>query len=202
MERTWPILPGLLVGTGAMVAGLLAGADTLEQWQLAARWTARASFPLFLLPFTASALVRLYPAGWTKALLRQRRWWGLGFAAAFGLHLACLLVNQWLRGNFPPTGPTDPGFYLYLLLLAMVLTSTDTARKRLGRWWKVLHRTGMWGFWAVFSISPYLSALHDMVLPEQNPLADPYFVVGMAAALLKLGAWWKGRTKRSRIRRA
>ncbi len=178
-----------------MTAGLLSGADTLEQWQLAARWTARASFPLFLLPFTASALVRLYPARWTKALLRDRRWWGLGFATAFALHLVCLLLNQWLRDNFPPTGPTDPGFYLYLLLLAMVLTSSDAARKRMGRWWKVLHRTGMWGFWVVFAISPYLAVIHGQ-FPEQSPLQDPYFVIGVIAALLKLAAWLKGRARR------
>lgn len=195
MAKTWPLLLGLLVGTAAMVAGLLAGTDTLDQWQLAARWTARASFPLFLVPFTASALVRLYPARWTKALLRDRRWWGLGFAAAFALHLVCLLVNQTLRDNFPPTGPTDPGFYLYLLLLAMVLTSTDLARKRMGRWWKVLHRIGMWGFWVVFVISPYLAVIHGE-RPEQSPLEDPYFVTGMAAALLKLVASLKARAKR------
>lgn len=195
MTKTWPILLGLVVGLVAMVAGLLTGTDTLEQWQLAARWTARVSFPLFLLPFVASALVRLYPARWSKALLRDRRWWGLGFAAAFGLHLVCLLVNQWLRDNFPPTGPGDPGFYLYLLLLAMVLTSTDGARKRMGSLWKLLHRTGMWGFWVVFAVSPYLAVIHGQ-WPEQSPLEDPYFIVGIAAALLKLAAWWKGRAKR------
>ncbi|MEL1250390.1 ferric reductase-like transmembrane domain-containing protein [Aurantiacibacter gilvus] len=198
MNKTWPIVLGLLTSVAAMVAGLLTGTDTLEQWQLAARWTARASFPLFLIPFIASALVRLYPTGWTRALMRNRRWWGLGFAAAFGMHLACLLVNQWLRDNFPPTGPGDPGFYLYLLLLAMVLTSTDTARKRMGRWWKVLHRTGMWGFWVVFVISDYLAVIHGE-WPAQSPLTDPYFVVGIAAALSKLAAWRRAKRRRGRL---
>ncbi|WAT18259.1 hypothetical protein OZN62_01405 [Aurantiacibacter sp. MUD11] len=84
------------------------------------------------------------------------------------------------------------------MLLAMVLTSTDSARKRLGRWWKLLHRIGMWAFWTIFSVSPYLGAIHTMEWPDANPLLDPYFVVGVAAALLKLAAWQKARAKRRR----
>jgi DMSO/TMAO reductase YedYZ heme-binding membrane subunit len=198
MKKYWPTLLGLLAGLGAIGAGLASGSDLHEGWNLAARWTARVSFPFFILTFIASALVRLYPSAWTRALLRDRRWWGLGFAAAFLAHLAALLVNNWLRDNFPPASLSDPGPYVYLLLLAMVLTSTNAARKRMGGWWKLLHRLGMWAYWAVFAISPYLGALHTLSWPEQNPLRDPYFIVGIGAALLKLAAAAKARRKKAR----
>lgn len=119
---------------------LFARANLPEGWQLAARYTARASFPFFLVAFVASSMLRLYRRLWSMALLRDRRWWGLGFASCFFVHLVALLTYSWLRDGFPPVGQLDRGVLAYAVLLAMVLTSTDGARRRLGRWWTVLHR--------------------------------------------------------------
>jgi DMSO/TMAO reductase YedYZ heme-binding membrane subunit len=141
-------------------------------------------------------MLRLYRRPWTKALLRDRRWWGLGFASCFFLHLLALLTYNWLRDRFPPADFLDPGVWAYAVLLAMVLTSTDGARRRLGRWWTVLHRVGMWGLFFIFVLSPYLDALLALKMPDSNPLTDVYLLAGVAAVALKIAAWWQSRMRR------
>ena len=78
------------------------------------------------------------------------------------------------------------GVIAYAVLLAMVLTSTDAARKALGRGWKWLHTIGIWGFVLIFG--------H----PDGFPLTDPYFVIAAAAVGLKLAAFVQARRKRTR----
>lgn len=201
MKRVWPTWLGFLAGLVAVAAGLFVGSDLQEGWQLAARYTARASYPFFIVTFVASSLMRLYRRPWTIALLRDRRWWGLGFAGCFFVHLVALLTYNWLIGNFPPAGLLDRGVWAYIVLLAMVLTSTDGARRRMGRWWTLLHRVGMWGFFFIFVLSPYADALLTQKTPEFNPLTDPYTLAGVAALVLKIAAWWQGRMKRLSARR-
>ena len=196
MIKVWPTWLGLFAGLGAITAGLMMGADTQEGWQLAARYTARASFPFFIITFVASAIHIVYRRPWSIALLRDRRWWGLGFASCFIAHLVALLMNNWLKGNFPPAGLLDPGVWVYAILLAMVLTSTDEARHRMGRWWKVLHRLGMWALFFIFVVSPYAEALHALKMPEFNPLTDPYTLIGVPALAIKIAAWQRNRNKR------
>lgn len=154
MSRTrpkyWPLWLGVACGGGAIAYGLANGATDLEGWRLAARWSGRVSFPLFMVVFAASALARLFPLRWSKALLRERRWWGLGFAACFGLHVVALVLFNALRDRFPPTGLLDIGVLASALLLLMALTSTLTAQRRLGRAWKWLHRAGMWLFLFIY----------------------------------------------------
>lgn len=195
--KAWPVWLGVLAGLAALPVGLMAGSTLQEGWQLAARYTARVSFPFFLVTFVASSIVRLYPRPWSVALMRDRRWWGLGFAGCFFVHLLALLVYNWLRDNFPPAGFLDPGVWAYAVLLAMVLTSTDAARRHLGRWWKALHVTGMWGFFFIFVLSPYLELLLALRMPDFNPLLEPYTLAGVAALALKIAAWRRGNPQRA-----
>ncbi len=196
--RTWPTWLGLLTGVAALTVGLLAGSDLQEGWKLAARYTAQASFPFFLLTFVASSILRLYRRPWSIALLRDRRWWGLGFASCFFVHLVALLTYNALRDRFPPAGLLDPGVWAYAVLLAMVLTSTDRARRRLGRWWTALHRLGMWGFFYIFVLSPYVIALWARKMPDWNPLTEPYTLAGAAALILRLAACRRSRSYHQR----
>ncbi len=191
--KVWPTWLGLFAGLAALLAGIVAGTDTQEGWQLAARYTARMSFPFFMVTFLASSILRLYRRPWTIALRRDRRWWGLGFASCFLLHLLALLTYNWLIENFPPAGFLDGGVWAYVVLLAMVITSTNRARFRLGRWWTLLHRIGMWGFFFIFVLSPYLSALLALKMPELDPLTDPYLLAGLAALAVRVTAFRKNR---------
>lgn len=77
----------------------------------------------------------------------------------------------------------------------MVLISTNNARRRMGRWWTVLHRVGMWGFFFVFVVSPYVRALLALEMPDFNPLTDPYTLAGVAALAVRIAATRRTRAK-------
>ena len=47
--RAFPLLLAAIVSLGAVGLGLSVGRDMDQQWLLAARWTARVGFPIFIL---------------------------------------------------------------------------------------------------------------------------------------------------------
>ncbi|ODU77197.1 cytochrome b family protein [Novosphingobium sp. SCN 63-17] len=153
MKQRWQVLLGIALGLAALTAGLRIGRSTTEGWQLAARWTARAGFPLLILTYSASSLARLWPGAETRALLRERRYWGLGFAACHMIHLAALITFLRLSGTQRPLPTLLGGGLAYLLLIAMALTSTDAAMRRLGKGWKRLHTFGIHWLWFIFAFS-------------------------------------------------
>lgn len=181
--RTWPMELGLLVGLAALLLGLAIGGhggpDGLEGWHKAARWTARAGFPLLILTYSASSLGRLWPGSLTRSLWRDRRWWGLGFAACHTVHLFALVTLLRLAHTSPVHITLVVGGAGYVLLLAMVLTSNQAAMRALGRNWKRLHALGIHWLWLVF----FLSYLKRITLPA----AHVEGVIGTAIALLALG---------------
>ncbi|MEQ1724874.1 MAG: hypothetical protein ABL882_02985 [Sphingopyxis sp.] len=153
VDRRWlPFALALLLGLTAISAALMAGETSAEQARLAARWTARAGLPIFLTAYLASALLRLWRSDATRALMRRRRQWGLGFALAHSIHLVALAINVLV---FAPRALTSliAGGLVYLLIYAMALTSNDAAVRMLGKWWKRLHRLGIHSIWAVYTLS-------------------------------------------------
>ncbi|MBO9696081.1 MAG: hypothetical protein J7499_07765 [Sphingopyxis sp.] len=152
-RRSTPLLLGLAAGLFAVAAGLLAGADAAGRAGLAARWTARAGLPLFLVAFLASTLVRRWPGPATRALLRRRRQWGLGFALAHTIHLVALGINVTVFAPGRSWQSLLGGGLAYVLIYLMALTSTDRWQRRLGRWWGRLHRFGIHYIWFIFTAS-------------------------------------------------
>jgi hypothetical protein len=53
----------------------------------------------------------------------------------------------------------------------------------------------MWGFFFVFVVSPYVSALAAMEMPSFNPLTDPYTLAGVVALAVRLAAMRQNRAK-------
>lgn len=129
------------------------GSDAAERAGLAARWTARAGLPLFLIAFLASTLVRRWPGAATRALVRRRRQWGLGFALAHTIHLAALGVNILVYAPGRTWQSLLGGGLAYAILYLMALTSTDSWQRRLGRWWRRLHIFGIYYLWFIFTVS-------------------------------------------------
>lgn len=152
-RRATPLLLGLVAGLLAVAAGLLAGADAAERAGLAARWTARAGLPLFLVAFLASTLVRRWPAPATRALLRRRRQWGLGFALAHTIHLIALGINVIVYAPGRTWQSLIGGGLAYVVIYLMALTSTDAWQRRLGKGWRRLHRFGIYYIWFIFTAS-------------------------------------------------
>ncbi|MFN9579840.1 MAG: hypothetical protein ACK56H_07175 [Novosphingobium sp.] len=187
INRCWRLALGMVVGLGSLYLGLTLGASEPEAWNLAARYTARVGLPIFLLTYAASSLLRLAPSPTTKALVRDRRWWGLAFAFTHTVHFGALYMAVTTRGD--SLSLLAPGAVAYLAILAMALTSSDAAMKALGANWKRLHRTGIHVIWLVFTLA------YAKRIPEAETMITG--LVGTAlcllAAGLRLAAWRKTR---------
>lgn len=182
MARKWPMAMGLTVALLAMVAGLAAGATQLESWHLAARWTARVGFPIFLLTYLASSLVRLTPAPWSRALARDRRWWGLGFAASHTVHLVALVQAISLDPKPRTMASLVPGGLAYVFILAMALTSNTAAMRAMGRNWKSLHTVGIHVIWLIFT----LAYAKRIPVPETRAIGVTMTTLALAALLVRV----------------
>lgn len=189
MQRRWPMILGLLLGLGALFLGLKTGTDQLESWRLAARWTARAGFPVFILTYAASSLGRLWPSDLTRRLWRDRRWWGLGFAACHTVHLYALVTFNRLADHDTSTQTLIGGGGAYAIMYLMALTSNDAAMRALGKNWKRLHRLGIHWLWFVFTFS-YFGRIAD---GQELPFAAIAFAIALAALGLRIAAWRKGK---------
>ncbi|WP_371432553.1 hypothetical protein [Novosphingobium sp.] len=196
MKQRWQVLLGISLGLVALAAGLLAGRSSTEGWQLAARWTARAGFPLLILTYSASSLARLWPGPETRALLRERRYWGLGFAACHMIHLAALITFLRLSGTQRPLPTLLGGGLAYVLLIAMALTSTDAAMRRLGKGWKRLHTFGIHWLWFIFAFS-YVGRI---ARPETRMIGLIGGGIAIAALGLRIAARLKTRRPAAVIR--
>ena len=64
----------------------------VEALRSAIRVTARTSFALFLATFLASSLMALLPSGFTRGLLRERRFLGLAFAFSHAVHAVLIIL--------------------------------------------------------------------------------------------------------------
>jgi DMSO/TMAO reductase YedYZ heme-binding membrane subunit len=120
------------------------------------RVTARASFAIFVPVYLASPLRRLWPSATTRWALRNRRYLGVSFAWAHGLHLLAIVMLALLLGDaFESEVPTIVvGGAAYLLMFGMAATSFDRSARWLGpQRWKLLHRSGLHLLWLVFAIS-------------------------------------------------
>ncbi len=192
MTHRWPLLLGIALASAAIFAGMQAGADHTEQWQLAARWTALAGLPLFVIAYSASSLGRLAPGPVTRTIWRDRRWWGLGFAASHTIHLYALVTFIQL-GSEPPRSFVSliPGGLGYLTLFAMALTSNNAAMRALGKNWKRLHTFGIHYLWLIYT----LAFGKRLMGPGATPEAKFAFILLLAALGLRIAVWLKGRSR-------
>jgi hypothetical protein len=137
-----------------IAAGVAILGPDAEGLHWAIRWTARFSAVFFLAAFLASSLQRSLHRPWTAALLRQRRYVGLSFAASQLIHL--VFIGLAYRRAPATMGPLDAVFYLgalgYLFTGLLALTSNDDSVRWLGlKRWRRLHSTGMYLLWAIFT---------------------------------------------------
>lgn len=138
----------------AIGAGLALGDDAAEAWQLAARYTARLAFPIFLVVFVASAWQRLSPGPVPRWLVRHRRALGLAFATVFAFHLMSLVTRSIVIREWPEPPTLVVGGGAFVALFAMVATSNDAAVRRLGAVrWRRLHTVGLYWLWFVFTFT-------------------------------------------------
>ncbi len=173
-----------MLASGAVVIGHGVGGDAAADALLAARYTARTSFALFLVVYLAGPLATLKPGLNTRNIARDRRWWGLAFAAAHFIHLAALIRFFIVSGEDPKLLTVVGGGFGYVVLAAMAATSSDRAQRALGRWWGRLHTFGLHYLWFVFAFS-YFGRLFDPARQEQGIAG---FGLALAALILRIVA--------------
>jgi methionine sulfoxide reductase heme-binding subunit len=191
--RTFPLLLAVMLSLGAVGLGMLIGGDGLEQARLAARWTARVGFPVFILTYSASSLVRLWPNGLWKTVLRHRRQWGLGFALTHSVHLVALASFNVILGEMPKLVTLIGGGGAYAILYVMAFTSNTASMRALGIWWKRIHTLGIHWLWAVFTFS-YAGRLFD---PERMAQGMILFPLCLGALGLRIASALSARRRRA-----
>ncbi len=183
-----------LIPFGLLVEGALRGelgANPLERvTDVTGQWGLR----LLLVTLAVSPLRRL--SGWTW-LLRFRRMLGLFVFFYVSLHfLVWIWLDQELSfGNIAADILERPyvsvGFVAWLLLLALAVTSPRAMMRRLGRYWRRLHR-------AIYAVA-VLGVLHYIWLVKAD-LLQPLVYAGLVALLL--AARWRPLRGRDRARAA
>ncbi|MEO8699624.1 MAG: ferric reductase-like transmembrane domain-containing protein [Kofleriaceae bacterium] len=178
----------------AMIAWIVvtSEASQFETASLVVRWTARTSLVMFVLAYVARPAVQLWRNPFTKHLLAERKWIGLGFAASHAFHLGGIVVLAspdfagFLRAQ-PPTNAIAA--LTFLLVFAMAFTSIDSVKQRMSaRAWKLLHRTGMHFAWLSFT------ATYTAGIAEKPWFAGPAAVL-WAIAAIRVAAWVRMRRR-------
>lgn len=169
----------------AVIASWSMGENSdLSAWQLWARYTARISFPFFLLAYTARPLHMMLGQPWTAWLRKNRRNIGLSFALLHIIHLAAL-VMFFVKSREAVSLVTIIGGGLgYLFIVLMALTSSDKMIKRIGPMaWRRLHLVGMHYLAFIF----FLSYLGRSFEPENLIfLAHVVAILGVIALRARL----------------
>ena len=155
----WRLVGLLSLLLTAMSLWLLADhAGDVEGIRLVIRATARTSLVLFVMAFTASALVELIPSDATRWQRRNRRYLGVSFAVSHFIHLAAILglaaLDRELFWKLTNITTIVLAGTAYLFIAAMTATSFDRTAAWLGpRKWRLLHLVGGWYIWISFAVA-------------------------------------------------
>lgn len=168
----------LLVSTAICVALPSADFHTDRGTESVILHTVFCALPIFVVAFTASSLVALWPSRATRWVLANRRYIGLAFAVGMAWHFSFVAYYFSQFGN--PLNVRDLALDLIGLcfLVAMTLTSFRPFARRLRPVnWRRLHKTGIYTLWILPTFF-YLDGLR-----EDHGLAT----VGMLSLLLAAG---------------
>jgi len=167
----------------------LLGHEASERALLAARYTARAAFVAFTLVYLIGPAAKLWPGSVFRKLVAHRRQLGLATALILAAHAIALAINIGIYRP-RPVSALVPGGVIYLLLLAMVLTSSDAAQRRMGRWWRRLHLLALNALWIGFAAGYVLR----LFKPDYFWVGALFAPVVVALPLIRLYASLSGRT--------
>ncbi|MCE7999566.1 MAG: hypothetical protein HEP70_11960 [Rhodobiaceae bacterium] len=181
---TWLFAVTLIASLTTVIGPLLLLGMSERGLQLAARYTVRVSFPLFLLAYLARPLTTLWRSDVTRWLQRNRRYLGLNFALAHTIHLGALTSYFIYLGISPDAATLIGGGLAYALMFVMAATSNDRAVKTLGTNWRRIHSIGLHYLWFIFLIT-YMRRLSG---GESGDITEDLFAVGVVGSALVFGA--------------
>jgi sulfoxide reductase heme-binding subunit YedZ len=168
-----------------------------EGLRLVIRATARTSLVLFVLAFTASAMVELLPSDPTRWQRRNRRYLGVSFAVSHLIHLVAILslasIDAELFWKLTNISTIVLAGTAYLFIAVMAATSFDRTASWLGpRKWQPLHLLGGWYIWISFAVA----------VGKRVPLDRFYWPIAalvLAAGLVRLVAMWRRTRRRAAV---
>ena len=118
------------------------------------RWSARISFSLFCVAFSASSLHKHVTSSFSWYLLMNRKFLGMAFAVIHLLHLAFIF---WLQMKFHPvfelavTSSLIGGGIAYFFVCIMLITSFEKPKAWISSSsWKWIHTIGGYWIWSIF----------------------------------------------------
>lgn len=188
----------LPVAYGLMVAGICSAIlatlePGLDEVRACIRATAFTSSLPFLAAFLASPLHRLSPSAASRWMMKNRRYLGLSVAASHLWHLAAIVTFITRSDQYQANTVTLVfGGGGFVMLGLMAATSNDASQRALGRWWGVLHTSGLYLVWL------------DFIFTYMGPAAmgSPFHIVMTAAFAgavgMRMVAAWS--TSRSPVR--
>lgn len=163
----------------------------------------RCAVPCLLLAFAASSIQVLRPGAVGLWLLRNRKYFGLAFAAmmAWQALFIIMLVTKYRDYYISEVyllRDVIEGLIGYGFLIAMTLTSFMPLRKRLRpKTWKWLHKIGIYSLWIyVFSVYWWNLSLY----PDPRFIDYVFYIAAFGTWFLRAAAWGKKRYQK-RVRR-
>jgi len=154
--------------------------------------TVRITVPFLYMAFVASALYQLWPNFFSRWLLKNRRYVGLGFAASMAWQLLFILmlwVGYWDYYmqevyNFSSIAFEAPG---YLLIFAMSITSFIQVRKKMSKKvWRALHWVCIYFLWFAITLTYY----YELADGRDVQIIDyVYFIAGVTVYIVRLSAY-------------
>ena len=198
MLNGWPLF-GVIAGLSfaIILAGLaMTGTSTPEATVAMIRLSVQLASPWIYLAFVATALGQLFPSNFASWLLRNRRYVGLAFAAGFVWQAVFIVVLLALHGDYYATVLHDTAEFItrmlsYALLLALTVTSFFPVRRAMNpRHWRLLHRVGIWYFWAAI----WVSYAETVMAGDTRVIAIVFVISGLFALTLRCAAYLKKRS--------
>lgn len=190
-----PLSAGLIMAMVRMGDELHSGPGASAMISL----SVRCAVPWLLLAFAASAVQVLRPGALSLWLLRNRKFFGLAFAAMmawqalFIIQLVTLYREYYIAEVYALRDVLE-GVIGYSFLIAMTLTSFMPMRKRLRpKTWKWLHKIGIYSLW-VYVFSVYWWNLSYYADPRVIDFV--YYIAALGAWGLRALAWGKKREQK------
>ena len=186
-----------LVACAVALYVMLDSGDILDSSRAYLRLNGREGMGIFFVSFGASALHRLLNAGWTRYLLKNRRYYGISTAIVLWSHFLVILslsvtASEWFRDG-APWYILYPGAVVFILVGLMALTSNNFAVNKIGSGhWRTLHLVG--GYLALSAFAyEYLLILYlqpiilpDYVFATANSKVLAYLLLSVPLLLLFL----------------
>jgi DMSO/TMAO reductase YedYZ heme-binding membrane subunit len=185
------------IGCALTIYLMLDSANITESSRAYLRLSGRVGMGLFFVSFGASTLHRLFNAGWSHYLIKNRRYYGISTAIVLWSHFLVILslsvtASEWFRES-APWFILYPGSGVFILVGLMALSSNDYAVKKLGpKTWKTLHLVGGYTALAAFTYEYVLVLyLQPILLPNyefavKNSLLGTYALFAVPLLLLYL----------------